>query len=181
MFGRFIAALDASKYAENTIVIVVSDNGYHVGEKDHWHKSTMWERSIRVPLMIRNPLKANYLPQIDSPVSSLDVFPTIVEIAGLKSTRHQLDGRSLGTMLEGKRADRGAPVLTTLYPGFHSVRDQTHRYIRYPDGTRELYAIKDDPWEWTNLTQRQGSASVMAQLDRVIPKEIAPRAEEAQR
>lgn len=180
MFGRFITALDRSKYTENTIVIVVSDNGYHVGEKDHWHKSTMWERSIRVPLMIRNPLATNYLPQINSPVSSLDIFPTIADIAGLKSTRHQLDGVSLRAMLEGNRKDRGAPVLTTLYPGFHSVRDQTHRYIRYPDGTRELYEIKNDPWEWTNLTQRRGSASVMARLDRVIPKASAPRAEEAQ-
>jgi arylsulfatase A-like enzyme len=179
MFGRFISALDNSEYADNTIVVVVSDHGYHVGEKDHWHKSTMWERAIRVPMLIRNPVAKNYVAQIDTPVSLLDVFPTIVDIAGMKRPRHNLDGISLRNLLEGKRKDRGAPVLTTLYPGYHSVRDDTHRYIRYPDGTHELYAIKDDPWEWTNLAHRGEGAEIVSKLDKVIPSSPAPRAAQA--
>jgi len=179
MFGRFIEALDKSKYAENTIVIVVSDHGYHLGEKDHWHKATMWERSIRVPFMIRNPVAPASAPRVETPVSLLDVYPTIVDLAGLSRPRHELGGQSLRPLLEGQRTKGYGPVLTTLYPGYHSVRDDSFRYIRYPDGTRELYALASDPWEWNNLARQSQFDAVMKRLDAVIPKSPAALVKQA--
>lgn len=177
MFGRFIRALEASRYAENTIVLVVSDHGYHLGEKDHWHKATLWERSVRVPLMIRAPGEDGLVAQVEQPVSLLDVYPTLVELAGLSAPSHALGGQSLVKLMHGERPAQASPILTTLYPGYHSVRDARFRYIRYPDNSRELYDLAADQWEWNNLADEPEYAATIARLDAVIPEDPEPRAD----
>ncbi len=169
MFGRVMAALEASGYADNTIVVVVSDHGYHLGEKEHWHKSTMWERSMRVPFMIRDVRPDRKNVRIDTPVSLLDVFPTLVDMTGINAPMHDLNGVDLAPVLSGERRDRGRPVISTLYRGFHSVRNDQYRYIRYPDGTTELYDLKKDPWEWSNLSGSDRYAPIMKELNSWIP------------
>ena len=176
MFGRFIKALDASAYGKNTIVVVVSDHGYHLGEKDHWHKATMWERSVRVPFMLAAPSGSQFVPEIDRPVSLLDVYPTLSDLAGLPRPAHALGGKSLVPALKGKEKSRGELILTTLYPGYHSVRDDRYRYIRYPDGASELYDLAADKWEWRDLAGDAQYASVIARLDAVIPGKTAGKA-----
>lgn len=152
MFGRIMDALDQSEYAENTIVIVVSDHGYHLGEKNHWHKATMWERSLRVPFMVRGTkeMSSNH-KTIQTPVSLLDVYPMLMDLVDIQAPSHEFDGVNIAPIMLGENDSRGRPVVSTFYRGMHSVRDNKYRYIRYPDSTEELYDLENDRWEFDNL------------------------------
>src|SRR5262249_18503642 len=98
MVGRTLAALEQSAYARNTIIVFWSDKGWHLGEKQHWHKSTLWQRSTHVPLIIAAPgMRAAGTPW-KQPVSLLDLYPTMVELCGL-SERADLEGTSLAPLL----------------------------------------------------------------------------------
>lgn len=84
MVGQLLAALAASPYANNTDVILWSDHGFHLGEKFHWGKNTLWDQSVKVPLLVSSPGNPNYpASDVTSPVSLLDLAPTVLELAGL--------------------------------------------------------------------------------------------------
>jgi arylsulfatase A-like enzyme len=84
MVGQLLAALAASPYANNTDVIFWSDNGYHLGEKFHWGKNTLWDQSVKVPLLVSSPGNPNYpVGDFTSPVSLLDLAPTVLDLAGV--------------------------------------------------------------------------------------------------
>ncbi|TWU37909.1 Choline-sulfatase [Novipirellula aureliae] len=147
--GRVLDALDASPYADNTIIVLWSDHGQHLGEKRHWRKQALWEESTRVPLFFSVPGMTTHGDLRDQPVSLLDIFPTLTELCGLP--KQELDGVSLVPMLKDDDAERGAPVVTTRYHGNHAVRSLDWRYIRYRDGSEELYDHRMDPGEHVNL------------------------------
>ncbi len=84
MIGQILAALAASDYAANTDIILWSDHGFHLGEKFHWGKNTLWDPAIKVPLLVSAPGNANYpVGNVAAPVSLLDLAPTVVDLAGL--------------------------------------------------------------------------------------------------
>ncbi len=170
--GRVLRALEQSPYADNTIVVFWSDHGQHLGEKRHWRKMALWEESTRVPLAIRLPRSANAGQSSDQPASLLDVYPTLLELANLPGVEG-LEGTSLVPQLENPGAHRTAPAVTTWYYDNHSVRDLHFRYIRYRDGTEELYDHRSDPNEHRNLAASPQHAAVKQRLSAHLPKKNA--------
>ncbi|KZR61787.1 Choline-sulfatase [Prochlorococcus sp. MIT 1303] len=156
--GRVLEALHASPVANNTTVVLWSDNGFHLGEKLHWRKFTLWEEATRVPFILVPPAghHRGLMPQVvDEPVSLLDVFPTLFDLEGLHHPTGICDGHSLLPLLQdGNRKQHlnNAP-LTSWQKGNHSLRWGRWRYTRYWTGDEELYNCEADPHEWHNLVQ----------------------------
>lgn len=150
MVGRVLRALAASQYADNTIVVLWSDHGYHIGEKQKYHKSTLWEEATRVPLIVAAPGLTEPGGISRRAVSLIDLYPTLAELAGLPQPEG-LDGASLVPLLRDPAATRETPALTTRQGQHHAVRTDRWRYIRYADGSEELYDHDADPMEWKNL------------------------------
>ena len=150
MVGRVLRALEASRYADNTIVVLFSDHGYHIGEKQKYHKSTLWEESTRVPLVMAAPGVMAAGGTSKRAVSLVDIYPTLTELTGLAPPQG-LDGESLVPLLRDPEAPRETPALTTRQGSHHAIRTDRWRYIRYGDGSEELYDHETDPTEWTNL------------------------------
>lgn len=150
MVGRVLRALAASQYADNTIVVLWSDHGYHIGEKQKYHKSTLWEEATRVPLIVAVPGLTEPGGISRRAVSLIDLYPTLAELAGLPQPEG-LDGTSLVPLLRDPDATRETPALTTRQGQHHAVRTDRWRYIRYADGSEELYDHDADPMEWKNL------------------------------
>ncbi len=171
MIGRILRALASSQYNDNTIVVLFSDHGYHIGEKQKYHKSTLWEESTRVPLIIRSPGAGTSGTVSTRAVSLIDLYPTLAELASLSSPA-DLDGESLVPLLNDPDAPRSTPAMTTRQGQHHSVRTDRWRYIRYGDGSEELYDHASDPMEWKNLaadgTHEATRQRLAAQLDRML-------------
>jgi arylsulfatase A-like enzyme len=147
--GRVLDALEASGQEANTIVVVWSDHGFHLGEKGISGKNSLWERSTRVPLIFAGPgIAKDRLCR--EPVELLDLYPTLVELCDLPQ-RGDLEGASLVPLLQNPNRTRGRPAITTHNQSNHAVRSRDWRYIRYADGSEELYDHRQDPNEFTNL------------------------------
>ena len=172
--GQAVEALDKSRYAKNTIVIIWSDNGYHMGEKNHFEKATVWEMSARTPMLLRLPGNKNGGTLCERPVNSIDIFPTLVEACGLEHPGQNPDGASLVPLLENPFREWNRPALTCYGEGIISVRSERFRYIRYPDGTEELYDHATDPNEWKNLAGDPGYKAVVDSLRAWLPLRYAP-------
>jgi len=173
MVGRVLRALEAGPHRDNTVVVLWSDHGYHLGEKSAWHKFTLWEESTRVPLIFAAPgiTKAGAL--CSRPVSLVDLYPTLIALCGLPA-KTGLDGQSLMPLLRQPAAPWDRPALTTSGFGNHSLRDERWRYIRYKDGSEELYDHREDPKEWHNLAGDAKYAPVKQRLARWLPKTNRP-------
>lgn len=170
--GTVMAGLDAGPNKDNTIVVLWSDHGFHLGEKQHLAKRTLWEESTRVPFLIAGPgIKAG--ANCREAVSLLDVYPTLVELCGLPANPHN-EGLSVMPQLRDPDAGRERPALTSSYYGNHAVRTRDWRYIRYADGAEELYDHRNDPMEFTNLARSASQREVIADLRRWLPKNVAP-------
>lgn len=182
--GWLFDALDNSRYADNTIIVLWSDHGWHLGEKSHWRKFALWEEATRVPLMIVAPkgvapglqegTKAGM--RVDAPVSLLDIYPTLVELAGIEENS-ALAGWSLVPLLKNPKAKWDKPALTTHGRGNHALRTPLYRYIRYADGGEELYDHRTDPMEWKNLARDPQYSGVIGALKPWLPQTDAPDAE----
>jgi arylsulfatase A-like enzyme len=178
MIGRILDALEAGPHANNTIVVFWSDHGYHLGEKWHWHKQALWHRATHVPLIFSAPWVTKPGSRCDRPVSLIDMYPTLTELAGLGS-RPGLDGTSLVPLLRepGRVWDR--PALITYFRGNHAIRSERWSYIRYHEGSEELYDRRQDPQEWVNLADSPALATVKQDLTRWLPTQDAPGARPA--
>ncbi len=173
MVGRVLDALEANGLADDTIVVLWSDHGWHLGEKGITGKNTLWERSTRVPLIFAGP----GLPQEEQrgqPAELLDLYPTLVELAGLPE-QDGLEGLSLVPQLL-RNEERKRPAITTHNPGNNSVRSERWRYIRYANGDEELYDHLSDPHEHTNLALDDQYGQVIAQHAKWLREEDAPHA-----
>jgi len=153
--GRLLKQLEQSPHKDNTIIVLWSDHGWHLGEKQHWGKWTGWERSTRVPLIIvppKNQSKDFAKPGsiCDQPVSLIDLYPTLTDFSQVPAPKN-LSGQSLVPLLKDPAKETKRKLVTMFNPGNISVRTTQWRYIRYEDGEEELYHMKDDPNEWTNL------------------------------
>lgn len=173
--GRLLNALDRSAHAENTIIVFWSDHGWHHGEKEHWHKSTLWEEATRVPLIVVAPEMPGNGRTCAQPASLVDVFPTLIELCGTKPIA-DLDGASLLPQLRDPTAKRDRPAVTVFKPGQASIRTVTHRYTRYSDGAEELYDHRNDPNEWSNRARHRNSHSIIKELSLWLPKTWAAQA-----
>ncbi len=171
--GRLLDALERSAYAKNTIVVLWSDHGWHLGEKLHWRKFALWEEATHNVFMIKAPGITKPGSRCQRTVSLMDIYPTLIDLCGLKK-RDGLEGVSLMPLLRNPSAEWNRPALTTYLRGNHSVRSERWRYIRYNDGTEELYDHSKDPLEWTNLAGKSEFAAVKKELAKWLPKHDAP-------
>ncbi|MGM8361881.1 sulfatase [Flavobacterium sp. ARAG 55.4] len=170
--GKVINALDKSNYAKNTIVIFYSDNGFHNGEKMRWGKATLWEQADYVPFIIRTPDKKRAICK--ATISLIDIFPTLVDYAGIKVPAHALDGNSLVPLIKNPNLKWSHPSFTSYGENYSSVRNERYRYLSYPDGTEEMYDLQNDPYEWKNIVNDKNVETIKDKLKREIPKKWAP-------
>ncbi len=171
--GRVLGALRAAELEENTVVVLWSDHGWHLGEKGVTGKNTLWEESTRVPLIFAGP---GVTPGLSSatPVELLDIYPTLLDLCGLPARDDALDGISLRAMLEPGGVSRVRPARTTAGPGNQAVRGERFRFIRYADGSEEFYDLSEDPHEWVNLVEREELAPVIENYRKWISRTFAP-------
>ncbi len=165
--GRVLDALEASPYKDNTIVVLISDHGFHVGEKHHWQKGTLWEDGTNVLFMVRAPGVTQPGQVADNPVSLLDLYPTLMELTGQKIPDH-VDGRSLVPLLKDVNSPHSYPVFSA-YQDHIAVRTEDYRLIRYSNGEMELYDSQKDPNEWINLAKNPEYQSVVKELSAKLP------------
>lgn len=180
MLGRVLDALESGPNKDNTIVVLWSDHGWHLGEKQHWQKYTGWRVCTRVPLMVRVPKGTTGLPngtptgtKCDAPVNLLSLYPTLTELSGVpeKGTN---DGPSVVPLLENAEADWPHVSITYLgRPGNYGLSGRRYRYIAYDNGDEELYDIDTDRYEWTNLAAKPEFAEKIADLKSHVPDNFA--------
>ncbi len=172
MLGRVLDALEASDYRDNTMVVLWSDHGWHLGEKQHWQKFTGWRVCTRVPLMIRTPDSEPGICQ--QPVSLTSLFPTLLDLAGLPAETHH-DHPSLRPLIEDPDAEWPHVAITYLNrPEDFSISDQRWRYIHYQGGDEELYDISIDRYEWNNLAESADHRDILAKYRQLKPASFAP-------
>ncbi|NDV61496.1 sulfatase [Puniceicoccales bacterium CK1056] len=170
--GQVISAIDNSGLKENTIIIVTSDHGWNMGEKDYLFKNSPWEESTRVPFIVRAPGVAKAGGVAGQPISLIDLYPTLVDLCGLEGDTRKndegapLDGFSVRPFLEDPACgewEGPEAAISMIWAGLQgddkwnpdrqhwSLRTERWRYIRYNNGDEELYDHNNDPYEWNNL------------------------------
>lgn len=165
--GRILDALEERGLAENTVVVLWSDHGWHLGEKLITGKNTLWDPSTRVPLIFAGPGIASGA-RCHQPAELLDIYPTLVELCNLPP-KDGLEGHSLVPQLEHANTPREWPAITTHNQNNHGLRTDRWRYIRYADGSEELYDMLADPNEFDNLATNSAYADVIADLRAQLP------------
>ncbi|MCP5116488.1 MAG: sulfatase [bacterium] len=169
MVGRLLDALERSGRERQTVIVLWSDHGYHLGVKEHWEKFALWEQTTRVPLIFVAPGITSEGARSKRPVSALDIYPTLAGLCGLPLPGH-IEGRSLLPLLDDPDAEWNHAAVSTHLRNNHAVRSERFRYIRYADGSEELYDHLDDPLEWRNLAGRPDYAAVTAGMRKWLPK-----------
>ena len=175
MLGRLLDALERSPHARNTVVVFWSDHGMHMGQKENFEKFTLWELSTRVPLIVQSPGATDGGIRIDQPVSLMDLYPTLAEIAGFDAPSHA-DGVSLVPQMKAPQTRRKPAITTYRFadrPAWHlgapreaetghAVRSERYRYIYYTGiGLEELYDHRTDPHEWENVAYKPENREVV--------------------
>lgn len=173
--GKVLDALENSAYADNTIVVLWSDHGYHLGEKNRFAKQAIWERDTRTILIVKEPGQEKG-QRIDAPAQLLDIYPTLTHLAGLPDY-DMADGHSLVPLMNDPEADWPHPALSFYGPGNVVVRNRQFRLIQYEDGSRELYDLANDPNEWENLAPLDTYQDTISELSKWIPKQWATPSE----
>lgn len=188
--GELLTALESSAFNDNTIVVLFSDHGYNLGEKDYLFKYALWEESTRIPLFIKAPkYKQNAGKQVSHPVSLLDIFPTLVSLTNhdeskvISGGKPQLDGHSLEPFLANPNTKKwtGPDGALTVIASWRSqqpsqqhlsVRGKRYRYIRYANGMEEFYDHMKDPYEWFNLAQDQKEKGNLSKMSNILDQQL---------
>ncbi|MCU0458224.1 MAG: sulfatase [Bacteroidales bacterium] len=173
MLGRVLDALDASPYKDNTIIVLWSDQGFHHGEKMHWGKHTLWQRTSHIPFIWAGKgIPANM--KVETSVSLIDMYPTFIELCHLPDVAG-LEGESLVAALKNPSGSKDRNVfLPGNERGSYAVINTNWRYIHYSDGAEELYNVTEDPNEWNNLAVDENFQSVVKKMKKSAPAEFAP-------
>lgn len=178
--GKVLDALWNSPYAENTIVVLWSDHGFMLGEKECWSKFRLWIESARVPFIISGPgIAEGEVCAAD--VELLDIYPTLISLCGLPPVGHQLDGNDLTPLLKNPDAEWEQAALTTAGKDNHAVSYKGFRYITYFNGDQELYNVQKDPHENNNLAVNPEYADKILELRAFLPKYNAPNQNDGRR
>lgn len=172
--GRLMTALDEAGIADNTIIVLWGDHGWHLGEKGITGKNTLWDRGTKVPLIFAGPgIKPSQ--RCTQPAELMDIYPTLIELAGVPR-RDDLEGISLLPQLKNALSKKERPAITTHNQGNHGIRSEHWRYIHYADGSEELYDMQKDPNEWHNLAGKSEYAAIIADHQKWLPKVDLPPA-----
>jgi arylsulfatase A-like enzyme len=166
--GRLLDALEKSRYAENTVIVLWSDHGYRLGEKGTFAKHALWETATRAPLIFAAP----QLPEgkvIDAPAEMLSIYPTLLDLCGLPPYDRNEGLNLVPRMMEKETEGADSYAITTFGMQNHGLRSPEYRYIRYEDGGEELYDHAADPNEWFNLAGEPGKEELIQQLKEYLP------------
>ncbi len=169
MVGRLIDAFVQSPHRDNTIIVLWSDHGWHLGEKQHWRKFALWEEATRSPLIWIVPGLTKPGTVCNRTVDFMHIYPTLCDLTGVAPPKH-LEGASIRPLLADPGGAWDRPAVTTYLFGNHAVRTERWRYIRYNDGGEELYDEIADPREWTNLADKPEYAAIKSELAVWLPK-----------
>ncbi|MEO0474553.1 MAG: sulfatase [Planctomycetota bacterium] len=166
--GRVLEALDNSAHKDNTYVVLYSDHGFELGEKERWAKRSLWESSTRVPIIIMGPgIEGGQV--CTKPVELIDIYPTLLELTGRKAdAKHE--GQSLVPLLRDVKVDWPHTARTSFGPGNVAIKSERYRYIRYHDGSEEFYDHKTDPHELTNLIKDPALGKLLDAHREHLPK-----------
>ncbi|TWT75250.1 Choline-sulfatase [Allorhodopirellula solitaria] len=180
MVGRVLDALEQGPNADNTIVVLWSDHGWHLGEKQHWQKYTAWRLCSRVPLIIQAPRGVPGLPQgttagqiCDQPVSLASLYSTLTDIAGLPPKEGSTEPSLVPILKDPESAWPHVAITHLQRPNNYGISGKRYRYIHYDNGDEELYDIQMDPYEWTNLADDPAFAAQKASLRARAPHDFA--------
>lgn len=172
--GRVIESLDRLNLADKTVIVFMSDHGYHTGEHGLWQKKSLFDICDRVPLIFVPPKSRQKGTVSPRTVELVDVYPTIADVCGLKAPAY-LDGTSLRPLLENPEALWNRPAFTqVLRDKFHgySVRTEKWRYTEWDNGKAgaELYDHDNDPAELKNVASEPQNASVVRTMKTFLDK-----------
>ncbi|MEO2049072.1 MAG: sulfatase-like hydrolase/transferase, partial [Pirellulales bacterium] len=178
--GRLLDALEASPYKDDTIICLWSDHGWHLGEKQHWRKFSLWEEATKAPMIWVVPGVTSAGTTCNRPVDYMNIYPTLMDLCKLPQPENpngqKLAGVSIRRLLENPNAKWDRPALTTFGRNNHAIRSQHYRYICYADGSEELYDHRSDPMEYTNLAGSTKHTDVKQKLAQWLPKKNIPEA-----
>lgn len=167
--GKIVRALDNSPYKDNTYIILFTDHGFHLGEKERWAKRSLWEDGTRTPMIIAGPgiVKGKIC---NKPVQLLDIYPTLLALTGLEpDPKHE--GHSLEPLLKNPDAAWAHMARTSFGPGNYAIVSERYRYIHYNDGTEEFYDRRSDANEWHNQVKNPEYAEEVERHREKVPKE----------
>ena len=166
--GEVLDALERSPHAANTIVVLWSDHGYRLGEKGTFAKVALWNRATLSPLVFAGPgIPENV--RIDVPVELFSIYPTLAELAGLSHVP-AIESRSIVPLIQDSTLQWSHPAITTWARNNHAIVTESHRYIRYEDGSEELYDLVQDPQEWHNIASDPKNQFIIGELATYLPK-----------
>ena len=172
--GVLLDGLANSKYADNTIIMLWGDHGWHLGEKQKYGKTYLWQESSRVPLMVKVPGVTEGNIKCDGVVNLIDMYPTLIELCGLPPNQKN-DGRSFAELIENPGMEWNEPTLTTDKYMSHRIYDGRYSYISVErNGVEELYDHANDPMEWNNLADISDYAEIKDRLKSYLPKNNEP-------
>lgn len=174
LIGQIVDALEKSKYADNTIIVLWSDHGFQLGEKGRWTKYSLWERATRVNFVWVAPGITKPGAICSRPVNLLDIYPTLASLTRCKPPKDQLEGDDLTVLMKNTEAEWNKTSITTFGYKNYGVRSKQHRYIVYADGTEELYDHDKDRWEWKNLADDPAYANIKKKLRADLPSHHEP-------
>lgn len=174
--GRVLEALENSPYRDNTIVLFMSDHGFHLGEKDNWQKGTLWEEATNSMFMMRVPGLTQAGARTKRCISLQDIYPTLLELCGIKKPAY-VDGKSIVPLLKDPQADWESTAISYVDNQYASLRTERFRYTRYKDGQIELYDHAKDLHEWKNEADNPEYANIIKALEARLPAihEMAPQ------
>ncbi|TWT80193.1 Choline-sulfatase [Planctomycetes bacterium CA13] len=172
LVGMVLDSVEAAGLGKNTIVVLFSDHGFHLGEKKKWAKRSLWERTTRVPLLIAGPGITSG-DRCGAPVGLIDVFPTLLDLCGLPE-KVGLDGQSLRPLLEDVDSPWQHPAICTFGPGNHSIHSRHYHYIHYRDGSEEFYDHRNDFHEHQNLAKDAVCEELISEHRKWLPGNDAP-------
>jgi arylsulfatase A-like enzyme len=170
--GKVLKALDENPQKNNTFIVLYSDHGFHLGEKERYAKRSLWEDGTNVPMIIVGPGVAKG-KICSKPVQLLDIYPTLLDLTGHEADpKHE--GHSLKPLLKNPQADWQHMARTSFGPGNYSIKSERYRYIHYNDGSEEFYDHSKDPQEWNNQIKNPEYASIVKLHKTHLPKEGQP-------
>ena len=171
MVGQVLNGLEEAGLEDNTIVIFTSDHGYHLGEHDFWAKVSLHDESAAVPLIIRMPGKK---PAVcHSLVELLDLYPTLSNLCGLEVPKH-LQGKDISKMMTDPAKEVRSAAFSVNGKGF-LLREQDWAYIAYGkngQGDEELFDMKQDPKQFTNLAKDPKHAQIIARFQKQMANKL---------
>jgi iduronate 2-sulfatase len=167
--GRILDELDDLGLADETIVVFASDHGFHLGEHDFWQKLSLHEESARIPMIFAGPgIEPGKSAAL---VEQIDLYPTFAALAGLDVPEH-CQGEDLSpVLLDAQSGARQAAY--TSKGGGHLLRTRDFAYMEYPQGEVELYDMRDDPQQHTNLANVARYAGARAELAKELRRKLA--------